>query len=342
VKRAPRIACGIGYAGLGAVAAYTAFLWTWKLGWVPELAHEARWQAGWFAFVVAAWLGFARAKRSAFAAAVLAALHLAPALRLSFGREDDPGRGAALTIASVNLWHSNKDAGAVRDWMASDSPDVVACFEVSTFWARELDALAETYPYRRIVRSFELDDESAARRGTVEDKVLEREARFPARWGSAFLSKFPLEDVVVRKVPGSPDPYVEATVTVDGTHFRLIAMHPERPGRAPRTPRRDALLAHVASTTPWTPTTIVMGDMNATTYSPAYREFAAVGGLRDATLGFGRLATWSWFTDGAWKWLDLDHVLVREGVVVLDCRVGPPIGSDHRPLVVRVRARPTN
>lgn len=339
MKPPSRLVRRIGLAGLGATAAYTAFLWTWRLGWVPELAHEARWQAGSFALATGIVLAFARSWRGAFAALALGLVHAGPALRLSFGRDEDPGRGATLTVAEANLWHSNKDADAVRAWLEADRPDVVACFEVSTFWARELERLSDLYPYRRIVRSFDLDPDDAARRGTVEDKVLERESKFPARWGAALLSKRPLEDVVVRTVPGSPDPYMEAVVTVDGTRFHLVALHPERPGRSPRTARRDALLAHVAGTTTWTPTSIVVGDLNATRYAPAYREFVDVAGLRDAARGFGRMPTWSWFPTSRWKWLDLDHVLVREGIAVLDCRVGPPIGSDHRPLVARLRAR---
>jgi endonuclease/exonuclease/phosphatase (EEP) superfamily protein YafD len=80
----------------------------------------------------------------------------------------------------------------------------------------------------------------------------------------------------------------------------------------------------------------VLADMNATAWSPAYADFVARTGLREAREGFGRLATWRSDKYLAGLWLDLDHLLVGAAVDVQGLRRGPDLGSDHRPLVARL------
>lgn len=334
-----RAARWIGVAGLVVLVASSLCVLAARAWWVFELACELRWQLGLGGIAAALFLFAGGLRRTALVAAFLACVHLAPALALEFGGETAIEGRAQVTVAGVNLWHSNRRADLVRRWLERDRPDVVACFEVSAYWTRELDALADLYPHRRIVPAIDFDPASAALKGTVDDKVLERTAKFPSRWGAAVLSRVPLEDVIAHTVPGSPDPYLEWSATIGGTRFHFVALHPERPGMPPRTERRDALLANVARSTHWTGTSIVIGDLNSTLYAPIFREFVAVAELKDARQGFGREATW---TPDLWLplcRLDLDHVLVRSGIAVVDCRVGPEIGSDHRPVIAHVQAR---
>jgi endonuclease/exonuclease/phosphatase (EEP) superfamily protein YafD len=78
---------------------------------------------------------------------------------------------------------------------------------------------------------------------------------------------------------------------------------------------------------------VLAGDLNLPAESPIYR--ACWSGYRDAFaaagLGFGH----TWFS--SWHGLRIDHVLAGAGWTVRGCRVGPDVGSDHRPVVAALQ-----
>ena len=77
---------------------------------------------------------------------------------------------------------------------------------------------------------------------------------------------------------------------------------------------------------------IVAGDLNLTPWSPFFREFVDRSGLRDSRRGFGVQATWP--SRLGMAGIPMDHVLVSQDGSVIDRRVGPSFGSDHRPVIV--------
>lgn len=330
---------GFGLAGFSILAIGTLLAFTARFFWVGELMANLRWQLGEGGLVAALLLLLAGLRKTALVAFALSAFHLAPALRLEFGREDAHATGPELTVASSNLWYANKEKALVRAWLEKDRPEVVSFFEVSDFWSHALPEFKDLYPYQEIVSSPDIDEMSKALRKQLEDEDHEIVSPYEARWGAALLSRIPLEDVVVHTNPGSPDPFLQAVVTKDGVRFSIVAVHPERPGAPPRNTRRDALLRHVAATIAWTDTTIVLADLNATVYSPIYAEFLDSAQLRDSRQGFGRQPTWNPPYGLPGQWLDLDDVFVRRGLVVLDRKTGPDVGSDHLPVITSLRAR---
>lgn len=76
---------------------------------------------------------------------------------------------------------------------------------------------------------------------------------------------------------------------------------------------------------------IIAGDLNTTMWSPYYKRLARDSGLANARKGFGILATWPSFYP--FLRIPIDHYLVSPEVRVVDLRMGPKFGSDHRPLV---------
>jgi len=75
---------------------------------------------------------------------------------------------------------------------------------------------------------------------------------------------------------------------------------------------------------------VMAGDLNTT---PWARGLFAV----DAHMRRANSAEPSW--PNAWGWLSvlpLDHVLASPGWQVVGSRIGPDLGSDHRPVVVRL------
>jgi endonuclease/exonuclease/phosphatase (EEP) superfamily protein YafD len=56
--------------------------------------------------------------------------------------------------------------------------------------------------------------------------------------------------------------------------------------------------------------------------------------LRDTRAGFGIQASWP--TQIPPLGIPLDHCLVSPELVVLDRRLGPAVGSDHRPVILEL------
>jgi endonuclease/exonuclease/phosphatase (EEP) superfamily protein YafD len=76
---------------------------------------------------------------------------------------------------------------------------------------------------------------------------------------------------------------------------------------------------------------LLMGDLNATPWSPTFTDLLADGELRDVSVGRGLSTTWpaACLLCGVL----IDHILVNPKITVLASRVADDIGSDHRPVV---------
>jgi len=75
-----------------------------------------------------------------------------------------------------------------------------------------------------------------------------------------------------------------------------------------------------------------VGDLNSSSWSPAFRDLLRDAGLRDTRLGRGVQSTWP-----AWLpmvQIPIDHALVSPGVRVHGRFVGDRVGSDHLPVVL--------
>jgi endonuclease/exonuclease/phosphatase (EEP) superfamily protein YafD len=72
--------------------------------------------------------------------------------------------------------------------------------------------------------------------------------------------------------------------------------------------------------------------LNLTPWSPWWDALLEAGQLIDSRKGFGVHATWP---ANVWAlMIPIDHVLVSQEVRVRRRRLGPALGSDHRPVVV--------
>lgn len=80
---------------------------------------------------------------------------------------------------------------------------------------------------------------------------------------------------------------------------------------------------------------ILLGDLNLTPDSPEFTRLLDESALRDVVSGRRWRPTWQ-----ASFWplaLRIDHVLVSPQLCVEAVEVGPSIGSDHRPVIARLR-----
>lgn len=264
-------------------------------------------------YAVAVAAGVTRHRVLAAVAAALALTHLVfvwPAVRPA-PDVSALARGApTLTLLSFNSGGDRVDPRALARMIARARPDVVVLLELGTRTAKTLDAagLATAYPHRLVAAS---------------ERPLD---------GAGLYSRLPLAEArwlqtVTGAMPG-------ATVLVGGVPVRVQGVHVAPPlGRSVgRWQAEHAALATLARDR--SGPLVLAGDFNAGRQHPEWRSVVAAG-LTDADEARGRGLVRTWPDDHVLlpDLLDLDHVLVSPGLVVLDVRDAPGLGSDHRALL---------
>lgn len=212
-------------------------------------------------------------------------------------------------VLLANVQSSNTRHKRLLDFVATERPDVIVLQEVNRNWQAALSELDGLYSWKlEVVRS--------------------------DNFGIAVYAAQPwLDAESIRSPPlGFPTLIIDG---VGGRDLRLITTHPHTPLSQWGFDARNTQLMDIAryvreSSTP----VLVVGDLNATMWSPALTDLMEAAGLKNARRGFGLLPTWpTWFVP---LMIPLDHGLYTPGLVVNDIRTGPPIGSDHLPLIIEV------
>jgi endonuclease/exonuclease/phosphatase (EEP) superfamily protein YafD len=216
------------------------------------------------------------------------------------------GEGDSVTLASINVGYRNADPQLLADWLRETRADVVVLLEASPGFSDRLVAL-----------------------GGYGARV---EAAGSGLFNIAVVSRFALRDTrVVRDDNGIPR--LETRVGPPDRAFALAAVHPMPPltpvyHAASVQQLEDAAAALARSPLP----AVLAGDFNATPWSLAPRNLAKHG-LRRAS---GLQPTWPAIF-GGWFGIPIDQVMVSDGWQVVERAVGHDIGSDHLPVMVRLR-----
>lgn len=153
--------------------------------------------------------------------------------------------------------------------------------------------------------------------------------------GIGLYSRIPIEDARLRYFadaePGLAT--ITARMTLGNLPVDLIVTHPMAP-TSPHTfnARNEQLAAIASERARFTTELIVVGDLNITSWSPAFGQFTSAMGVRDTRKGFGVQGTWPAEVPGFR--VPIDHCLVSERFVTGDRRVGPAAGSQHLPIFV--------
>jgi endonuclease/exonuclease/phosphatase (EEP) superfamily protein YafD len=296
---------------LAAVGAATALALAARLGWPFELFVHFTVQYAAAGFALAVVLFATGRPRASLLAILIGTFNALPVLqRAQAGPSPGACAGPRFTIVTANVEYSNADRRRFLDWLGSHPADLVVVQEVTEAWARDLDRLP-AYPYRLL---------------------LAREDPY----GMGVLSRWPLGSVEPEDFAGDGLPSIAGHLQLSGRPLRFVALHthwPLTPGLARM--RDHSLTAAARFLAPGEGPAVVLGDLNATPFSPAYADFLQGSGMRDAVNGSAWQPTWM---AGFWPLaLRIDHVFVSPGLCVDNTAVGPGIGSDHRPLVARLR-----
>jgi endonuclease/exonuclease/phosphatase (EEP) superfamily protein YafD len=240
------------------------------------------------------------------AALVLNGVAVAP---LYFAESKTTG-GAKLTIATINIFGSrNKHYERVIEYVHTKHPDVLCLNEITHDWMRHMIAALPDYPFRF--------DEGIA-------------------GGAAIFSRVPLEKIPPADIQHARRYGVRGQLSFAGEPVLIVAEHPPDPLHRQRADARNAEFQRLASDVHSAhEPVIVIGDMNATAWSPYFERLLKVSGLQDSEYGFGVQPTWNQYLP--LPLIPIDHCLTSKELAVTRREVGPDIGSDHLPVCVDVR-----
>ncbi len=269
--------------------------------WWLELFGHARLSYLWLGLCL---LPLVRERVAALLWVSCLAINLMCVLPLYFGGARGVAQGKLLLC---NALSQNPTPERVRDLLFREQADVVVLLEVRQELLDLLAPVLAQYPGQ---------------------KLLPRADNF----GMALLSKQDLTGVQVLE-SGSP-PSILADTMLAGKKLHVVAAHPMPPIGAAYARLRNETVAGLGEHLRGCPRPFaLLGDLNNTPWSPSLAP------IRDqavtARAGFGVLATWPSVFPGFLR-IAIDQCFVSPQVKVVECRVGPLVGSDHLPLIVGI------
>jgi len=226
-----------------------------------------------------------------------------------------PGAPGNVRVLMANVHAENRDPGRMLGLIRRERPDVVGIVEYTGRWADALAGeLRREYPHR-----------AEAPGGHAGLALWFREPPIGVEWAAP--------------VPGGR-PWLHATLRIGGRPAHLWLVHPTNPvnrrGRLPGNPELAELAARAAIEQG---PRVMIGDFNCTDGSPHFADFLGRSGLRDSRPGFGRQASWPTWSPYR---IAIDHAFLSPDLAVVGRRLGPDIGSDHRPVILDVAPAPAS
>lgn len=222
-------------------------------------------------------------------------------------------------LVSLNLLYTQEDAAATRDYLEARSADILVLSELTPRWHEKLEDLERLYPHAVIRPRWD-------------------------PWGLAIYSRYPLVAIEDLDLGDQSSAHLRVLVQLPTGLLEVYGVHlasPPTPRDAARRDRQFArLAARVKAAEAADPTLarIVVGDLNATPWTPSFRDFLRDTGLVDARRPFGLHVTWP-YRPPLWSVpfrIPIDHCLASPGLEVTSVDTGPAVGSDHLPLECRI------
>jgi endonuclease/exonuclease/phosphatase (EEP) superfamily protein YafD len=229
------------------------------------------------------------------------------------GLRPDAG-GPQLSVMSFNVGVSNPMREEMARAVAGRDPDLLFVLESSFEWE---DALERWGPPMAAV--------AIVPRDRVAGITVLADPRIGAR-----SVPVPFAD---------PGEAAAVEVSLGDRRIVVLGLHPPSPTGPARAERRDRILVDAGD---WVAgldmPVLVVGDLNTTPWSGAFRDLRRHGRLADTSRGVGLQPTWP----AGWGplMIPIDHALHTGGLVAVSRETGPALGSAHRSLHVTVAAAP--
>lgn len=247
-----------------------------------------------------------RSRKTAMAALVALAggvVGMAPAFG-SLGSSPDVS-GRDILVFQNNTLFRNETPRAIIPQVQALKPDIITLQEVSQNTSIILSELAADYPHQI-------------------------NCPFTEVGGVAVLSRWP---VIQQGCAGEEMGFAWLQVDVEGQKVTFASLHLYWPFPF----EQPVQLGRIEPMLKALPRPVVLaGDFNAAPWSHAVSRVAA-GTSTHLVSGFRLTLKMAPLGLGPWPLLPIDHVLVPDDVSVLDVHIGESTGSDHLPVVARIR-----
>jgi endonuclease/exonuclease/phosphatase (EEP) superfamily protein YafD len=224
-------------------------------------------------------------------------------------------RSQGFSILLANVYMKNRNADALIDMAKKEQPTFILAMEVNDWWVTQLNVLKTAYPYTILY---------------PRDNT----------YGMALYSKIELRDPGILFFNHDNVPSFYTTILLNDTaSIQLLTVHPVAPksSKHPDNVNQPELAlikaGHKVASSKYP--VIVAGDFNDVGWSPNSKKFEEISGLRDVRHGRGLFNT---FKAGSWimRW-PLDYVYADTSFAVYNIERLPAIGSDHFPLLVKMK-----
>lgn len=217
-----------------------------------------------------------------------------------------------IKIAIYNKLYYLHDHTEMRDWIITESPDIIAIQEANKQTGEMVKTL-ELYPH-----------------------IVEKLTSDP--FGMILLSKHPIikSDIVTMDAGPQDNFYIHALIKVeDHVAVSIYTAHTAPPVNhvyfAQRNREFNDLISAVKKETQTN--ILVLGDLNVTPYSPYFKRILTQTGLKNEYTSFIPPPTWTSFRPDYIFQIPIDHILHKGDLELVDKRRGPAMGSDHYPLI---------
>lgn len=299
-----------------------------RVGWPFELASHFRVQYTWVLLVSAgllwlvgdgdlstvAWVGAAALVNLVMTVPLRIAAPKRSLLSTSRGGivrdpvpRDRTGEQTSRMLFANVLW-SNRSYAMVRRLIHETQPDFMIFSEVTKGLLESLRDLRAEY--------------------TLSKAVLRR-----GGFGILLVSRVPVEHAEAVRIGRVGLPSLIARLELQGHQLTVIGTHPLSPMTPRRLRMRNQQLEQVAEfVRQRSGPLMLVGDLNTTSWSPVFQDVLRATQLRDSRVGFGLQPSWP--VSLPFLRIPIDHCLVSPEIVVRRRRLGPPIGSDHYPVLV--------
>lgn len=209
----------------------------------------------------------------------------------------------SLSVVASNVHFENLQPQQLLDWLRAENVDIAVLVEVSPRYASALSAAVD-YPYQTVVARTD-------------------------PFGMAVLSRIPLVETQTVEESRAPV-HIESAFYWQGNKVKIVAFHPMPPITPAYQQQRDKELRRLSDRLEGG-IAIIAGDFNATPWSTAFAGLNSIGLGRASGLS----PTWpvaGWGVLG----IPIDNVFATRHWKVAERAIGPDVGSDHFPVLVRL------
>lgn len=238
-------------------------------------------------------------------------------------------RSDSLSIMLLNLARNNRQRDRVIDYLNQQDAEILLLQELTPEWLTRIEQDLTHYDIVKALPQTNSQGSAILQRRSLGQESSDQSSSAP-KLLSTRVNAFPER---------STRPILSAEINWQGQSMSLLSLHVTRPMSASNARYQQVELAAItqwvqATETPSHPV-IVMGDFNNTPWSQVFRTFQRQSELSLAQHGWGLKSTWPTSLPPVLQ-IPIDCCLHSPSLKTIHYQVGPNLGSDHRPIAVRL------